>query len=61
MKKQCYERSEYGYFSYIIFFVIPPSTIRLMPVKNDLFESNHSIHPCYVIKRFMLKFTRLIN
>ncbi|MEQ6354620.1 hypothetical protein ABNX05_08335 [Lysinibacillus sp. M3] len=45
MKKQCYEKSEYGYFSYIFFFVIPPSTIRLMPEKNYLFESNHSIHP----------------
>lgn len=28
----------------------PPSTIRLMPVKNYLFDSNHSIHPllCHI-------------
>jgi len=32
MKEQFYERSKYGYSSYIIFLVIPPSTVRLMPV-----------------------------
>lgn len=50
MKGQFYERSKYDYSSYIIFLVIPPSTVRLMPV-TKLFVGLDQLYLGIIVSR----------